>query len=294
MTKYNQLNAALADWVDSNGLMLNVSKTNYMIFSNSNSAELDAITPKMRSQPIVRKAVAKFLGVLMDQNLTWSEHIKTLKAKLAKNCGILYRLKGILPTKAMLTLYHSFIQSHLMYCSVIWGLGSKNSLKSLFCGQKMAIRAVMTGYVNYYYDKETEQPPAHTKQAFKEHKILTIHSIILKNILLYLFKSHHMPSYLPSAIVTLLRETVATSRNEFLQVHQNSIFIKGKRLYNEITHCESDEESAVPTDSLSSFKTRATKNLLHLQSLGSAVEWTDENFRLCTQHPQRRSARLAQ
>ena len=144
--------------------MLNVKKTNYMIFSNIDIGQLAEFTPKMKNRPIEYKQRANFLGILIDNKLSWSHHINAISTKMSKNTGILYKMKGILPQKAMLTLFHSFIQSHLNFCSLVWGLGSKNSLNKLFICQKKAIRALIPGFVNYYYTKKTEQPPAHTKK----------------------------------------------------------------------------------------------------------------------------------
>ena len=90
------------------------------------------------------------------------------------------------------------------------------------------------------------------------------------------------------------QRTATTSRPEQLVVKTNSMFIKGKRLFNEITATGTDEESTLPNDSLSSFKTRITGYLLNLQAQGNDDEWTIENFRLCTQLPTRRSERQAQ
>ena len=51
-------------------------------------------------------------------------------------------------------LYNSFIQSHLVYCSNVWGLGSKNSVARIFTAQKRAMRGVKQGFVNYFYKKD--------------------------------------------------------------------------------------------------------------------------------------------
>ena len=117
--------------------MLNLKKTKYMIFSNIGSNDLGNYQPTINNRPIEQEHVSKFLGVLMDDKLQWTHHIKSLSTKLYRNCGILYKMKGILPQKAMLILYHSFIQSHLNYCSY----GHKNSLKTLFVGQKKSCKS---------------------------------------------------------------------------------------------------------------------------------------------------------
>ena len=299
ISKYRELSVLLYKWVSSNGLMLNVSKTNYMLFSNISIGDLSSYQPTINDIPIEKKHVAKFLGVLVDDKLQWTHHIKSLSTKMSRNCGILYKMKGILPQKAMLTLYHSFIQSHLNYCSLIWGMGSKNSIKSLFVCQKKAIRTLIPGFVNYYYNKATEEPPKHTKHTFNNHKILTVYSLILKNLMLFLYKTKYQTYLVPYGIkemfpgtITEHSETMALS--ERLATEVNSMFVKGKRLYTEVMAeaAEADAVLVLPTLSLGSFKNRLKSYLMVIQSKGGSTEWVPENFRLCIQNAKRKSPRL--
>ena len=81
------------------------------------------------------------------------------------------------------TLYHSFIQSNLIFCSTVWGTGSKNSLKKIFIAQKKAVRA-LTFTDLYKKDKTTQlYSYGHTKQHFNSNDVLTIHNLILAQVL---------------------------------------------------------------------------------------------------------------
>ena len=72
---------------------------------------------------IQREESIKFLGVLLDQHLTWKEHIKLTENKIAKNIGILYKARPYLDKRALLCLCYSFIHSYLNYtntaCAVL-------------------------------------------------------------------------------------------------------------------------------------------------------------------------------
>ena len=96
---------------------------------------------------------------------------------MARYIGVMYKLKKYLPLEARLQIYHSFVQSHLNYCSLVWGFAAKSHIETLFVKQKMGLRAILLGFVNYWYKDGT--PPAST--GFYVHKILTVHSIIVKN-----------------------------------------------------------------------------------------------------------------
>ncbi len=81
-SKLDQLTSVLIRWVDCNGLVLNLKKTKYMIFSCQNTQfdrELFIAGTK-----IERKTEARFLGVIIDENLTWSQHITAIKVKMSR------------------------------------------------------------------------------------------------------------------------------------------------------------------------------------------------------------------
>ena len=157
---------------------------------------------------INRVTEARFLGVIIDENLTWSKHVNTVKVKMNRYVGIMYKLKRHLPMKARLQIYQSFIQSHINFCSLVWGFTSKSHIDSLFTKQKQGVRIVMPGFVNLYY--RDGQLPAHTKDSFKEYGILTIHGVIVKNALLLMHKIKHFPHTVPSSIKNLFPNNIPT------------------------------------------------------------------------------------
>ena len=110
----------LEEWVALNGLKLNISKTKYMLFSNRNTRDINV---EISATSIERKKTERFLGVIIDDRLTFKQHRATLASKIARNAGVIYKVKGIVPLHVIKTLYNSFIQSHLVYCSNVWGLG---------------------------------------------------------------------------------------------------------------------------------------------------------------------------
>ena len=61
----------------------------------------------------------KYLGVIIDTNLNFSDHVKVVELKISVAVGILYKLKFGLPPKSHVTLYYSFIHSHLLYGLVV-------------------------------------------------------------------------------------------------------------------------------------------------------------------------------
>ena len=199
--KFNTLAKNLDIWVNSNGLALNLKKTSYMVFSNSTLHDI-TFKPRISNYEIERKFSSRFLGVIINETLTWKEHIFAIKAKMSRYVGILYKLKSFLPISARKNIFHSFVQSHLNYCSLVWGLSPKATLDPLFSEQKKAIRALMPGYnINYY---KNGIKPCHTKPFFTEYKILTVHSIILINILIFMHKYYEFRNFTPLSVSRLI------------------------------------------------------------------------------------------
>ena len=196
-----KINTALVNWVNSNGLALNLKKTKYMIFTRKREVNL-SLNVVINKTKIERKNEARFLGVIVDEKLNWTKHIQAIKSKMSKYVGIMYKIKHSIPLQARLLIYHSLVQSHLNFCSSVWGFSCKSNIDSLHTVQKKAIRAVMPGYVKYYYKDGVL--PTHTKSAFKEYTILTAQSVIAKNALILMSKIHMFVSNTPQSIRKLI------------------------------------------------------------------------------------------
>ena len=61
----------------------------------------------------------KFLGVIIDENLTWREQIKTIETKVSKSIAVLYKTKDVLDIQALRTLYQSLVEPYVSYCCEI-------------------------------------------------------------------------------------------------------------------------------------------------------------------------------
>ena len=78
---------------------------------------------------------ARFLGVIVDEKLKWTKHIQAVKTKMSEYIGIMYKIKHSIPLNVHLLIYHSFIQSHLSFCSLIWGFSCKSNIDCLLTVQ---------------------------------------------------------------------------------------------------------------------------------------------------------------
>ena len=63
----------------------------------------------------------KFLGALLDNNLSWKEHTKYLENKIAKNIGLMQKLKPFLDKEFLLALYYFYIHPYQIMLTLAWG-----------------------------------------------------------------------------------------------------------------------------------------------------------------------------
>ena len=84
----------------------------------------------------------KFLGVIIQNDLRWTAHMKHERSKLAKAIGILYKARSKLSVNTLLMLYYAFLYPYIHYCNTVWGGGSTVHLNPIHLLQKRAIRAI--------------------------------------------------------------------------------------------------------------------------------------------------------
>ena len=89
---------------------------------------------------VARVACIKFLGVLIDEKLSWADHIKSIKMKISKGTGIFNKAKKYINLSTLVTLYHSFIYPYITCCLEVWGGAGDVYLLSLFKLQKRVVR----------------------------------------------------------------------------------------------------------------------------------------------------------
>ena len=258
-----------------------------MIFSRNTLQQNPRLT--INNVNIQRVEEAKFLGVILNEKLSWSPHLKALKSKMARYVGIMYKIKASIPLKVRLQIFHSFIQSHLNYCSLVWGFTNKSNIDSLFIQQKKGIRAIMPGHVQYSYKNGVL--PTGTKTSFNSLKILTVHGIIASNAIMFMNKVHNFPSQLPRPVSDTIHEdapsgsynidTNPDSHQSWLDhyntnIYRNSVFFKGPLLI--IDPSVSNIYDHVSCQSISAFKAQCKRTILALQRSGEENEWSSNNF----------------
>jgi hypothetical protein len=134
---------SLSERLAVNELSLNISKSKFIIFS-SHLKKFDSTSVKVivNGYHIERVKQTRFLGLYIDENLNWREHIQQITTEVAKHIGIIYKLKYCVPRCILLTLYNSLILPYFTYCNKMWITASHNRLYKLINLQKRAVRII--------------------------------------------------------------------------------------------------------------------------------------------------------
>ena len=169
---------AIKRWLDANRLSLNIDKTNYIIFHSSSRNISSDSTIKIGKKHIKRVKFVKFLGLLLDEHLSWKYHLSELSKKLARTCGIFFKIRNLLPLDVLLCLYNALFLSFLQYGLIVWGQTYASYVDPIFRLQKKAVRAIS------FQPRLSPSLPI-----FKDLKLLKLSEIFELRLLIFVFDS---------------------------------------------------------------------------------------------------------
>lgn len=159
----DKINAAvepILNWLKENNLCVNITKTKYIRFTN-NKIKNEAIKIFGRDNEIEEVTSTKFLGIILDKNCNWKNHIQDICKRLNCFAFALRNLRKTVGITAALLAYHGYVSSVLRYGIVIWG-NSTDSNRA-FVVQKKCIRSIFGA-----------GPLESCRPLFRKHKLLTL------------------------------------------------------------------------------------------------------------------------
>ena len=139
-------------------LKLNVKKSKFIIFFKHPKI-ISNFSITINNSTIEQVDHFNFLGVTLDQNITWNPHVDKVSIKISRVTGLLRKLQHYFPKQILITIYNSLIHSHLMYGLLVWGFQS-------MCVEKLQKKAIRVLANRSYI--------SHTTPIFKELRILKI------------------------------------------------------------------------------------------------------------------------
>ena len=155
-----------------------VSLTRHTLITNSslkfplNDRKKILLPPiRLGREVIARTEKIKFLGITLDENLNFENHINEICNKLSRSVGILYKLKSFLPEKVLKNLYYTLVHPYVNYNIESWFGASEYVLDRVRILQRKSLRAVF----NLPYND-------HTNSFFKNNLILKLDELYKFNL----------------------------------------------------------------------------------------------------------------
>lgn len=133
----------LCSFFRTNLLSLNLTKTKYMLI-HSPRRPLPVRQPIVVNNHTVEEVSNyPFLGLTLDNTMSWDAHINELKRKLSSISGVLRKVSSFLPQSALKALYFSLVHSRLIYLITVWGHASLSRLRELQVIQNRCLKTVL-------------------------------------------------------------------------------------------------------------------------------------------------------
>ena len=248
--RFNYEMIKINEWIVSNKLSLNINKTNFIVFSRGKKLSFSSpIT--INGTPIKQVSSLKFLGIFLDEKLTWSQHINHIRGKISRSVGMLSSAKRFLERETLIKLYYAFIYPYITYCIEVWGHCNQQLFQSLFKIQKRAIRTITSS-----------GRLAHTAQLFDSLNILPMKSIYMLSLSSLMYKYHFrlLPPVVDELFITNASVHSINTRQQLLlhipriqsKLTTQSLRYRGSYIWNQIL--QSQYINIYNTGSLHQFK----------------------------------------
>ena len=198
---------------------------------------------------------------MIDENLTWNDHIHILQNKLSKNIGLLYRAKPYFDKNTMTTLYFSFFHSYLNYGNIAWASTTKSKRRKIASQQRQAVNAM---------PKNDYQEITNSRKFMEENGILNVYKLNLYQVLNFMFRVHN--ETIPKSFQTKFqyiehKYETRQSKDNFIipkrntQITRFAISSRGPRIWNSLTNNPTKTIDFYPL-----LKSTIKENLLKLKT----------------------------
>ena len=157
MSRVQLLVNNIAEWLSNNRLFPNTLKTYLMFFNYRNNSPL---LPNIYFNSDILSWIDsfKYLGMIIDNKLSFKLHISYINNKISRGVGALNRLRYFCHKNILLKIYHSLVYSHIIQNIVIWGGVSDNKVNCIQVSMNNALRSILNvKFINHVPNLSTNQ-----------------------------------------------------------------------------------------------------------------------------------------
>ena len=192
----------------------------------------DRIT--IHGKDVHRTDKIKYLGILIDEHLTWKSHISEICNSLRRYFPIFYNIRSYLQLENCRSIYYAYIYSRIKYGIPIYGMANTGDLKPIQILQNKLMKVILNK--NYMFS---------TNQLHTELKILKITDIFNQEVLIFVFSQFNkmLPEIFNGYFVTFSSlHNIATRGNNtrfiiprhFSNIGASTVKVHGAILWNDL------------------------------------------------------------
>ena len=121
----------------------------------------------------------KYLGIIIDEKLSWKPHLSAVASKLAKLCGLFYKLRLYVDKQVLKKVYYTLIYPIIFYCVICWGSCSKTVSKPVEVVHNQILKCInMVG-----------KRQIHVTDLYALSNVLKINDIYILEICKFMFRN---------------------------------------------------------------------------------------------------------
>ena len=179
----------------SNKISLNSAKTEIVLFRPTYKKEIKKkLNFRLSGQKLELSDKVIYLGVTLDEHLSWKTHIKKTLLKLSRAIGLLAKIRHYVPKETLKNIYYALFHSHLQYAAIVWGQDKSQLAMKIQTLQNKALRII-----NFKNTRDSANP------LFLESKILKFDDVVKLQSCLLAYSFAHKT--LPTALNSLFTPT---------------------------------------------------------------------------------------
>lgn len=223
----------IKSWLDKNILTLNIKKSNFVCFSvtKRNASPITDITVHEHNclnhtqcncnLKIYKTDKAKYLGVVIDPQLRWQEHVEYISGKIRKLIYKFYQLRQIMTIRMLKTIYFALVESILNYCIAAWGATNKTIIEPLKITQKYILKVMLNKKKTYS-----------TENLYVESNVLQINQLYIKSVVRYTLKTKKYLHLIKHNTTRHAKNVSASIPNTRLSKCQKNLLYSTPKIFN--------------------------------------------------------------
>ena len=222
----------LFKWFHDNKLTVNSSKSNFSIFTTPHKRRNVNLPTEIliNEHKILISNKIKYLGVYIDEDLTWNEHVTHISDSLRKLFPIFYHLRNHLSPEHIKCIYYAMVYSRIRYGIEVWGMTTSTNMGQVQIFQNRLLKVLSRKPYRYS-----------TNKLHNDHNILKVHDIFTQEIASFMhnFRKGKLPEVFTEYFRTFADIHSINTRNNNMRYIipldcANTIKVKGPQIWNSL------------------------------------------------------------